>query len=53
MRIAYFDCIAGISGDMDITFWLEHGLRFVTASYDGGLLLEGARKVFEILGKKS
>jgi 4-hydroxy-2-oxoheptanedioate aldolase len=43
--------IAGISGDLDITFWLEHGLRFVTASYDGGLMLEGARKVFDILGK--
>jgi 4-hydroxy-2-oxoheptanedioate aldolase len=41
--------IAGISGDLDITFWLDHGLRFVTASYDGGLLLEGARKAFEIL----
>jgi 4-hydroxy-2-oxoheptanedioate aldolase len=41
--------IAGISGDMDISFWLEHGMRFVTASYDGGLLLEGARRVFEIL----
>jgi 2-keto-3-deoxy-L-rhamnonate aldolase RhmA len=45
--------IAGISGDLDITFWLEQGLRFVTASYDGGLMLEGARKVFDILGKQS
>jgi 4-hydroxy-2-oxoheptanedioate aldolase len=45
--------IAGISGDMDISFWLEQGMRFVTASYDGGLLLEGARKVFELLGKQS
>ena len=43
--------IPGISGDLDITFWLEHGLRFVTASYDGALVLEGARKVFGILGR--
>jgi 4-hydroxy-2-oxoheptanedioate aldolase len=45
--------IAGISGDLDISFWLEHGLQFVTASYDGGLLLEGARQVFNILNKQS
>src|SRR5262245_24202395 len=45
--------IAGSSGDLDITFWLQNGFQFVTASYDGGLLLEGARKVFDILGKQS
>jgi len=43
--------IPGISGDLDITFWLENGLQFVTASYDGGLVLEGARQVFKILGR--
>jgi 4-hydroxy-2-oxoheptanedioate aldolase len=43
--------IAGISGDLDITFWLENGFQFVTASYDGGLMLEGAKQVFKILGK--
>ena len=43
--------IAGISGDVDITFWLNNGFQFVTASYDGGLLLEGAKQVFKILGK--
>ncbi len=44
--------IAGISGDLDITFWLQNGLQFVTASYDGGLMLEGARQVFNILSAK-
>jgi 4-hydroxy-2-oxoheptanedioate aldolase len=43
--------IAGISGDLDISFWLQSGMQFVTASYDGGLLLEGARQVFTILGR--
>jgi 2-keto-3-deoxy-L-rhamnonate aldolase RhmA len=37
--------IVGIAGDLDISFWLKNGFRFVTASYDGGLLLEGARHV--------
>jgi 2-keto-3-deoxy-L-rhamnonate aldolase RhmA len=43
--------IAGISGDLDVTFWLEYGLLFVTASYDGALVLEGARKAFDFLGR--
>ena len=43
--------IAGISGDVDISFWKNNGFRFVTASYDGGLMLEGAKQVFKILGK--
>jgi 4-hydroxy-2-oxoheptanedioate aldolase len=41
--------IAGISGDIDIRFWLESGFQFVTMSYDGGLLLEGAKRAFEQL----
>jgi 4-hydroxy-2-oxoheptanedioate aldolase len=45
--------IAGISGDLDISFWLEHGMQFVTASYVGGLLLEGARQAFNFLSKLS
>ncbi len=45
--------IAGISGDLDISFWLQNGFKFVTASYDGGLLLEGAKHVFDLLAKHS
>ncbi len=45
--------IPGISGDLDISFWLQNGFQFVTASYDGGLMLEGAKQVFHLLGKKS
>jgi len=45
--------IAGISGDLDISFWHQNGFQFVTASYDGGLMLEGAKQVFKILGKQS
>lgn len=41
--------IAGISGDLDITYWLQTGFKFITASYDGGLMLEGARRAFELL----
>lgn len=43
--------IPGISGDLDIRFWLEHGFKFVTASHDGGLMMQGASEVFKILGK--
>ena len=41
--------IAGISGDMDIRFWLKNGFRFVTASHDGGLMMHGVNEVFNIL----
>lgn len=44
--------IPGISGHLDISFWLNNGFQFVTASYDGGLLLEGAKQVFHLIGKK-
>ena len=43
--------IPGISGDLDITFWLESGMQFVTASYDGGLVTEGVRQAFKMLGR--
>jgi 4-hydroxy-2-oxoheptanedioate aldolase len=43
--------IAGISGDLDISPWLEHGLRFVTTSYDGGLLLEGVGRALDFIGR--
>ena len=42
--------IAGISGDLDISFWIQNGFQFITASYDGGLMLEGAKRAFELLG---
>ena len=41
--------IAGISGDVDLRFWVQNGFRFITASWDGGLLLEGAKQVFNFL----
>ena len=41
--------VAGISGDMDLRFWVQNGFRFITASWDGGLLLEGAKQVFDYL----
>jgi 4-hydroxy-2-oxoheptanedioate aldolase len=41
--------IAGISGDLDISFYLDNGFKFVTALYDGALMLEGVKKVFETL----
>ncbi len=45
--------IAGIYGDdLDISFYIQSGFRFVTASYDGGLMLEGAKRVFELLPKR-
>ncbi len=43
--------VAGISGDLDISLWLRNGFRFVTAAYDGGLMLDGARHALEIVGK--
>lgn len=44
--------IPGISGDLDVSFWVQNGFKFITASYDGGLMLEGAKQVFNILGIK-
>lgn len=44
--------IAGIYGDLDISFYLQNGFRFVTALYDGALMLEGAKKVFELLASQ-
>jgi 4-hydroxy-2-oxoheptanedioate aldolase len=44
--------IAGISGDLDISFWLEQGLRFVTTSYDGGLALEGVKQAFKLISQQ-
>jgi len=44
--------IAGISGDLDIRFWFQNKFQFVTASYDGGLMLEGAKQVFNLLANK-
>ena len=32
MKIAYFDCFSGISGDMTIGAFLDAGLRFETLS---------------------
>ena len=32
MRIAYFDCFSGISGDMTIGAFLDAGLSFKTLS---------------------
>jgi 4-hydroxy-2-oxoheptanedioate aldolase len=43
--------IAGIAGDLDVSFWLEQGLQFITASYDGGLLQEGVRQAFKLAGR--
>jgi 4-hydroxy-2-oxoheptanedioate aldolase len=31
--------VPGISGDFDISLWLRNDFRFVTVSYDGGLML--------------
>ncbi len=44
--------VPGISGDLDISYWLRSGFQFVTASHDGGLMLEGAKQVFHLIGKK-
>jgi 4-hydroxy-2-oxoheptanedioate aldolase len=44
--------IAGIYGELDISFWLQNGFRFVTTGYDGELMLEGAKRVFELLSKQ-
>lgn len=41
--------VAGISGDLDIRDWVGHGFQFITVSYDGGLLLEGARRALELV----
>ena len=43
--------VAGIYGELDISFWLQNGFRFMTTSDDGALLEEGARRVFELLPK--
>ncbi len=43
--------IAGISGDLDTTLWIKNGFRFITAAYDGGLMLDGARHALELAGK--
>jgi 4-hydroxy-2-oxoheptanedioate aldolase len=45
--------IAGISGGMDISLWLQHGFQFITASYDGELMLEGAMMVLNAIPKKT
>jgi 4-hydroxy-2-oxoheptanedioate aldolase len=45
--------IAGISGDLDVNYWINTGFRFITASYDGGLMLEGARRAFELIKQQA
>ena len=59
MRIAYFDCFSGISGDMTIGAFLDAGLSFEKLSKElsrlkiKGYKLEKARvKRHEIAGTK-
>ncbi|MEP7287689.1 MAG: aldolase/citrate lyase family protein [Chloroflexota bacterium] len=44
--------ICGISGEVDVSFWVENGLQFITASNDFMLMLEGAKEVWRKLGRQ-
>lgn len=43
--------IAGISGGMDIRFWLENDMRFVTLSGDVVFMLESAQRALKAHGR--
>ncbi len=44
--------IPGISGGIDVSYWVENGFQFITASDDAMLMLEGTKEIWRRLGRQ-